>query len=67
MTDILKKVQFYDWSTKYQKRMIFSFKVENEADAKKALKRMQQKSGWYVEEHKHSGKIITNKKIQAAF
>lgn len=40
-------VKFYAWSTKYNRRMLFVFRVNNEADAKNCLKRFRVPSGWY--------------------
>ena len=54
--------QFYAWSRKYQERTLFSFRVENENDARKCLKRFNQKAGWYVVRD-DSGNPIVNKKI----
>lgn len=63
MSDKLdRRAQFYAYSTKYRKRMIFSFKVANKQDARRCLWRCGAEAGWFVEINK-AGKIVTNETI----
>jgi hypothetical protein len=63
MSNISKSVQFYA-TDKQGNYGVHSFKVNNENDARKALTRFKQRGGYYVERHKLSGKVITNKFIR---
>jgi hypothetical protein len=57
--------QFYAFSKAYGKRILFSFKVTNEHDAKQCLRRLKQPSGWYVVRDKYNGNVLINRRIYA--
>lgn len=66
MGDISRRVQFYAWSEKENKRRIFSFKVTNVGDARQALKRFGIPAGYYVEKNKITGAVLKNMYIRSA-
>lgn len=58
-----RSVKFYDKSKVTGNRELFTFRVENENDARAALRRFRVKAGWFNEVDKRTGQQTRNKKI----